>query len=61
MYAEPMFNAAKLIINFVSYNGFLFKNLTERDPAIPDQILFFRIEESIFTLSTRASLSNEPR
>ena len=30
MYAEPMFNAAKLIINLVSYNVLLFKNLTER-------------------------------
>lgn len=30
MYAEPMFNAAKLIINLVSCNVFLFKNLTKR-------------------------------
>lgn len=36
---------------------FLFKNLTERNPAISDHILFFRIEESIFALSTRAPLS----
>jgi len=43
MYAEPMFNAAKLIINLVSCNVFLFKNLTKRDPAISRSDAFLNI------------------